>query len=411
MATTTDILTAYPPAALSAGGTLDFPYPDGKTADNYEPTGAAAFVNQSLLAQDAGFTLVYGTDHVTFTYTTGAPIAAGATVRLELPVVHPVLVDPDANITVKPHNGSGASYDGPATLEGDDIFVTLPADVAMVKSADLVPVKGPDGSFTMATGAAHVTDGILDYATMPAGSTVITNQAGGVVVQDAGGTKVNGSATIAANGQLSYVGMPGTAAICANGGATKIANSTGAGPVDGVFAVTGGFLTSVDLKLATDTIVSNGFSVDLGAVSVSNSGDDYATVNVASSAITNVGVSLVPTKTILQNGATIGLTSLVYNSGATAVVSGGALQSLNLAPNALFGNVTSTPVKTQGGGTSVDGTILLTAQGALDQTKLPANVSLVQNGVALTVPVTGTYATKITPQVDASGVITGFVLS
>ncbi|WP_269768346.1 hypothetical protein [Bordetella genomosp. 9] len=34
-----------------------------------------------------------------------------------------------------------------------------------------------------------------------------------------------------------------------------------------------------------------------------------------------------------------------------------------------------------------------------------------QNGTDLTVPVTGTYTSKITPQVDADGVITGFTLS
>jgi hypothetical protein len=41
---------------------------------------------------------------------------------------------------------------------------------------------------------------------------------------------------------------------------------------------------------------------------------------------------------------------------------------------------------------------------------LPATQAIVSDGVDLVVPVTGTYATKITPTI-AAGVITGFVLS
>lgn len=41
---------------------------------------------------------------------------------------------------------------------------------------------------------------------------------------------------------------------------------------------------------------------------------------------------------------------------------------------------------------------------------LPTNQAVVSNGVALTVPVTGVYATKATPTV-VNGVITGIVLS
>ena len=41
---------------------------------------------------------------------------------------------------------------------------------------------------------------------------------------------------------------------------------------------------------------------------------------------------------------------------------------------------------------------------------LPATQAVVSNGVALTVPVTGTYVTKATPTI-AGGVVTGIVLS
>jgi hypothetical protein len=41
---------------------------------------------------------------------------------------------------------------------------------------------------------------------------------------------------------------------------------------------------------------------------------------------------------------------------------------------------------------------------------LPSTQAVVSNGVALTIPVTGTYATKATPTV-VNGVVTGIVLS
>lgn len=41
---------------------------------------------------------------------------------------------------------------------------------------------------------------------------------------------------------------------------------------------------------------------------------------------------------------------------------------------------------------------------------LPATKAVVASGAAITVPVTGTYVSKITPTI-AGGVITGFVLS
>lgn len=51
------------------------------------------------------------------------------------------------------------------------------------------------------------------------------------------------------------------------------------------------------------------------------------------------------------------------------------------------------------------------AGGAVTFITLAANTSLVSNGTALTVPVTGIFLTTITPAVDANGNITGFVLS
>lgn len=49
--------------------------------------------------------------------------------------------------------------------------------------------------------------------------------------------------------------------------------------------------------------------------------------------------------------------------------------------------------------------------GALDGLILPADAAIVQDGSPMTLPVTGTYTTTITAQVNADGVITGFTLS
>ena len=48
--------------------------------------------------------------------------------------------------------------------------------------------------------------------------------------------------------------------------------------------------------------------------------------------------------------------------------------------------------------------------GAITNVKLPATSTIVNNGVALQVPVTGSYTNTVTPTV-ADGVITGIVLS
>lgn len=265
-----------------------------------------------------------------------------------------------------PHNGHAVVVD--SAIVGINL---QDATACFVDDADPVTVTGPDGTrtFTMEA-AAVVAAGALSRASLPSGSSVITDAAGGVPVQDADGTRVDSSAVIVpATGALSYVSMPGTAAIATNGGTTKIANSNGGGPVDGVFAITGGFLTSVNLAVATQTIVANGFTTGVDGYP----DQSFATMNVSASGLQSVAITVPSTALLVQTGD--------------------AVEVENIAENQ-----------------AVNGSALVNPNNTLS-VHLPANTALVADGSAIVVPVTGTYTNTITPTVDANGNITGFVLS
>lgn len=207
----------------------------------------------------------------------------------------------------------------------------VPENGAVVTDGQAKTLTGPDGSIQFGTVTMGVSSGTVT-AKLPAGKTVITDQAGAVPVQDADGTSINCTAVIAANDALSYVGIPGTAALVTNGLSVNVANFNGSGPLAGTASITGGFLTSVNLQSQTNTLVSNGFTTDLGTVGVSGAGSDFATVNVASGGITSVGVSFVGTKALVTNGQalTVPVTG-TYTTTATLTVSNGAVTGIALS--------------------------------------------------------------------------------
>lgn len=209
----------------------------------------------------------------------------------------------------------------------------VPADGAIVTNGSPVNIFGTNGTSQRGTATAVVTDGAL-IVTLPAGSTIITDQAGGVNVQDADATTVNATAVIAAgSNQLSYVSVPGTAALVTNNMSVKVANNGGGGALDGNAAITGGFINWIALAATTDTLVSNAFTTDVNAsIGVSGAGDDFATMNVSSAALQSVTVSLVPTKAVVTNAQelTIPVTG-TYVSKATLTVAGGAVTAIVLS--------------------------------------------------------------------------------
>lgn len=209
----------------------------------------------------------------------------------------------------------------------------VPADGAVVTDGSTVNIFGTNGTSQRGTATAVVTDGAL-IVTLPAGSTIITDQAGGVNVQDADATTVNATAVIAAgSNQLGYVSVPGTAALVTNNMSVKVANNGGAGALDGNAAITGGFINWIALAATTDTLVSNAFTTDVNpSIGVSGAGDDFATMNVSSAALQSVSVSLVPTKAVVTNAQelTIPVTG-TYVSKATLTVAGGAVTAIVLS--------------------------------------------------------------------------------
>lgn len=104
-----------------------------------------------------------------------------------------------------------------------------------------------------------------------------------------------------------------------------------------------------------------------------------------------------------DGSGTFAMTVAVANNAQTLTLANGTTRIL----------VDQLPIGLQssaGVSTGQSATIGITS-GALVGLKLAANVAVVVNAVGLTVPVTGTFTTTITPQVNASGVITGFTLS
>jgi hypothetical protein len=278
----------------------------------------------------------------------------------------------DAEVISVRNSAGGNPHPGHAVvvasvLEGVNITA---ATTSFVDNANAVTVTGPDGTANLASTTAVVTAGLLARVTLPSGSTVITDQTGAIAVQDAATTRVNASAVIIAQtGVLSYVGLPGTAALATDTGATKIANSNGGGPVDAVFSITGGFLTSVNLAVATQTIVANGFTTGIDGYPAQS----FATMNVSASGLQSVAVTVPSTALLVQTNDSIEVENIAENQ-------------------------------------AVNGTALVNANNTLS-VHLPANTALVANNSAIVVPVTGTYVTTITPTVNASGEITAFVLS
>lgn len=225
----------------------------------------------------------------------------------------------------------------PAMLATKGMPITLVGgggggDAAVVSNGNTVPLTGPDGSRSFGSGTAVVSSGSVQRVTLPTGSSVITDQAGSITVNDADGTVVNCSATIQPQtGQLSFVSVPGTAALVTGGMSVKMANYGGAGSVDGLVQITGGFINWVSLANQTDVIVSNTFSTNLGPVGVSPT-TDFATVNVSAGALQSVSVSLEPTKTIITHNVplTVPVTG-TYTTTATPTVVNGVVTGITLS--------------------------------------------------------------------------------
>lgn len=204
-------------------------------------------------------------------------------------------------------------------------------NAGVITDGSTVNIFGANGTSQRGTATA-VVDGGTVKLTLPAGSTIITDQAGGIVVQDADGTQANASAVIASpSNLLSYVGLPGEAALVTNGMSVKMANFGGAGPVDGVVALSGGFINWVSLASQTNAIIADSFSTDISAIVVSPS-DDFASVNVSSGALQSVQVSLAPTKAVVEDAQALQVpVTGTYTNTITPTIANGVVTGFTLS--------------------------------------------------------------------------------
>lgn len=98
-------------------------------------------------------------------------------------------------------------------------------------------------------------------------------------------------------------------------------------------------------------------------------------------------------------------------TNATATVAANTLSNVRLpATSTIVANAGTLPLWNSAGTLITSGGTLTVANGVAGRLNMPAQVAAVVNAQALTVPVTGTYATKATFTV-AGGVITGITLS
>jgi hypothetical protein len=113
-----------------------------------------------------------------------------------------------------------------------------------------------------------------------------------------------------------------------------------------------------------------------------------------------------------QTSVTVNQYNEAGGAAADVSVSNNEL-SLTLANSTsrIIFNLVPCQIQTVVGVNSGFGGLLQVSGGALTGITLPADAAIVQDANPMTLPVTGTYIDTITAQVDANGVLTGFVLS
>lgn len=115
---------------------------------------------------------------------------------------------------------------------------------------------------------------------------------------------------------------------------------------------------------------------------------------------------------VVTDGQAVTVDDLSAGSApAELAVSGGTVTGATFtqATDAIVSNGDTVDIFNQNGSEGTNGTALVA--GAIAVARLPPNVAMVENGIGLSAPVTGSYVDTITPDVDANGVITGFTLS
>lgn len=179
------------------------------------------------------------------------------------------------------------------------------------------------------------------------------------------------------------------------------------------------------------TLATSPAAVIAGALDSVRLGGNYAVFNTGGASISvnqfDGSGSFAANYAIAANQASFTLanatTRIAVDLGPIQVTAGSKTVNANIAINqgawqpfplgastdAIVSNGDAIEIENQGDSQGVNGTVLVAA--GVAKARLPASASMVANGVAIQVPVTGTYVDTITPTVSAAGVITAFVLS
>jgi hypothetical protein len=137
------------------------------------------------------------------------------------------------------------------------------------------------------------------------------------------------------------------------------------------------------------------------------------TANVVNGQVQNI--ALPQNYAVIQNGQA-GLVVEQANGdpggplSATISNNAGVLRLANLTQR-VVSNLQSCNINSVVGAYSGFAGLLSVSGGVLNGITLPQDAAIVQGGNPMTLPVTGTYTNTITAQVNANGVLTGFVLS
>lgn len=168
-----------------------------------------------------------------------------------------------------------------------------------------------------------------------------------------------------------YFALPAGTITVSDGAATAVLNSAGADNHPATAVVTGGALTGVKITADTTAIVDLNDTVEIRRADGSVTGITTGSTRVAAGVLANVRLPITA--------------DAVVNNGTVSVRNSAAADPHNA-------------------------TVVVNNQGVLQGVNLAATAAIVDNGDALTVPVTGIYTGTATIFV-ANGVVTGIVLS
>jgi len=244
----------------------------------------------------------------------------------------------------------------------------IPPNGVEVTNGEVVSVSNSDGQDAH-NAVAVVANGALTGFELQSATTCFVDQNDQIVIKTS-----NGGATLATSpaaviaGQIDSIRLGGNYAVFNSGGASIDVNQ---------FDGSGSFAAnySIAANVATFTLAN---------------------------AVTRIAVNLGPVTIVDGRGKA---------AGATVAINQGAWQNFPLsnAADSIMSTGDGVEIQINSGSAGVGGTFNFDSN--IPKARLPPNAAIIANGIGLQVPVTGTYTDTITAQVDATGNITGFVLS